>query len=104
MNTKRKELTIEDVVRILLQKGYVEVNEYRWKVGKRFRDMLYRAERLGLVQDLGGRPDRRVYVATNLGASKVLSPKAEIRWMQRMAELFLLWLKWEAQFSRGRLA
>lgn len=94
MSTKRKELTVEDVVRILLQKGYVEINEYRWKVGKRFRDILYRAEKLGLVQDCDGRPDRRVYIATSFGAAKVLSPKAEIRWMQRMADTFRSWARW----------
>lgn len=104
MRHRDRPFTVEQVVRIAIQKESIEINEYRWTVGRNFRDAIHRAVKLGLMEDCGGRPDRRVYIATSLGASKVLTPGAEIKWMQRMADLFRLWIKWETMYSNGQLA
>lgn len=59
-------------VRVCMSNRWVEVNFYRWEVGKRFARSIELAERRGWVKDVGGRNRGiRYFEATDAGRKAV---------------------------------
>lgn len=89
-------------VRVAVQQSDgITINEYRHVRGRDFRRDVYAAEKRGWIIDCGGRPDRRHYEATSIGAGLVLTPKAEIKRLMRMKDRHESAFRFRYRFTMG---